>query len=286
MKLARATGHERWKGLPGQGLVAQVVAMALLLCAVGISCRTLRREASRIQHDLRWQLDHGGIVRGDTATRALALIFTGGDYGEGCEHILATLARFGVKASFFLTGAFLSQPEHRPFLERMRAEGHYVGPHSQAHLLYCPWEDRSQSLVSKEEFQADLRANIERLREVGVLAKPGPIFLIPPYEWYNEAHVKWANAMGVVLFNFTPGSGSHRDWIPEGEKGFVPAATIIADILAYEQRDPHGLNGFLLLLHLGAQRQDKVYLHLQPLLEELLRRGYRFVRVDELLAAP
>ena len=285
MNAARSTGRRGWGGLPRQGYVARGVIVALFLCAVGICCRTVRREAARIQRDPRWQLDHGGIVRGDTATRSIALIFTGGDFGEGCEHILATLARFRVQASFFLTGAFLSRPEHSPFLERMRAEGHYVGPHSQAHLLYCPWEDRSRSLVSREEFQADLQENIERLQETGALARRGPIFFIPPYEWYNERHVRWANEMGVVLFNFTPGSGSHRDWIPEGEKGFVPATTIVEDILAYEQRDPHGLNGFLLLLHLGAQRQDKVYLHLHLLLEELLRRGYHLVRVDQLLAA-
>jgi peptidoglycan/xylan/chitin deacetylase (PgdA/CDA1 family) len=216
--------------------------------------------------------------------RTIALVFTGGDYGEGCEHILSTLDRLGVKASFFLTGSFLAQPRHRAFVVRMSAEGHYGGPHSHAHLLYCPWEDRKRSLVSEKLFRRDLQENIRQLRALGVLSTRGPVFFIPPYEWYNEQQVRWANAMGVVLFNFTPGTGSHRDWIPEGERGFVPGASIVEDILAYEQRDPHGLNGFLLLLHLGAQRQDKVYLQLGPLLEELLRRGYRFVRVDELLS--
>ncbi len=55
------------------------------------------------------------------------------------------------------------------------------------------------------------------------------------------------------------------------------------NILAYEQKDPHGLNGFLLLLHLGSQRQDKMHVRLDPLLDQLAARGYSFVRVDEML---
>jgi len=89
--------------------------------------------------------------------------------------------------------------------------------------------------------------------------------------------------MGVLLFNFTPGSGSNRDWAPEGHKSFVPSQKILDDILAYEQKDSHGLNGFLLLLHLGSQRQDKLHVLLGPLLDQLKRRGYSFARVDELL---
>ena len=64
---------------------------------------------------------------------------------------------------------------------------------------------------------------------------------------------------------------------------FVPSAKLIDDVLAFEQRDPHGLNGFLLLLHLGSQRNDKVHPHIGRLLDELTKRGYAFVRVDEML---
>ena len=109
-----------------------------------------------------------------------------------------------------------------------------------------------------------------------------PIYFIPPYEWYNDEQVRWAARLGVRLINLTPGSGSHRDWIPEGQRGFVPAAQIVDDILAFEAREPDGLNGFVLLLHLGSQRQDKLHPHVPRLLSELRARGYDLVRVDEL----
>ena len=89
--------------------------------------------------------------------------------------------------------------------------------------------------------------------------------------------------MNVQLFNYSPGSGSNRDWAPEGHKSFVPSQKIIDDILAYEKKDPQGLNGFILLLHVGSERKDKTYLLLEPLVVELKKRGYAFVPIDEML---
>ena len=89
--------------------------------------------------------------------------------------------------------------------------------------------------------------------------------------------------MGVTMFNYSPGSGSNRDYLPESDPRFVASQKIYDDILAYERKDPQGLNGFILLLHLGADRRDKMYLLLEPLVKELRARGYSFVRIDEML---
>lgn len=233
----------------------------------------------------QFTFDHGGIVRGDTAEKKIALVFTGGEFGEGTEHILDVLRRLGIRASFFVTGAYISQEAHHPLLRRMVREGHLLGPHSHAHPLYAPWEDREQTLVSEEFFRADLERNMRDLERFGARFDP-PVYFIPPYEWFNEDQVRWARSMGLVLFNFTPGSGSNRDWAPEGHRSFVPSQQILDDILAHEERDPHGLNGFLLLLHLGSARRDPFHPRLESLLTELRRRGYTFVRVDEMLGSP
>ena len=142
-------------------------------------------------------------------------------------------------------------------------------------------------LSPQDFFRKDLQKNIDDLRShFGALADGKPVYFIPPYEWYNADQSRWAREMNVLLFNFTPGSGSNRDWAPESEKSFVPSQKIIDDILAYEQKDPHGLNGFLLLLHVGSQRKDKTFLLLGPLLKELKTRGYSFARIDEMLPLP
>ncbi len=228
--------------------------------------------------------DQGAIVRADTSKKQIALVFTGGDYGEGTAPILDTLQRERVPAGLFVTGGYLRAPGHAALLRRALREGHYVGPHSDQHLLYCAWEDRSHSLVGEPEFKRDLAKNIADLRALGALRRQ-PVFFIPPYEWFNHEQVLWAQAMQVVMFNFTPGSGSNRDYLPETDARFVSSASIVRDILAYERRDPAGLNGFILLLHLGADRRDKMHEHLGELIQELRARGYSFVRIDALLRA-
>jgi endoglucanase len=228
----------------------------------------------------------GAVIRGNVEAKRLALIFTGDKFGESATPILETLAERRIKGSFFLTGGFVNQDSLRPAIKRMVDAGHYVGPHSDSHPLYAPWEDRRQSLVTAEFFTDDLQQNIEGLRRAGALTPGTPILFVPPYEWYNAEQVAWSDKMGVGLINFTPGSGSNRDYAREGDRAFAPSQQILDDILTYERKDPHGLNGFLLLLHLGSGRRDPFHPRLGDLCDELTRRGYEFARVDELLLAP
>jgi len=265
-------------GLPGAAWLATL--------ALAGGCETPPPRLDAYVGRPEWTYDHEGVVRGDRTQRRLALVFTGGQHGEGTAPILDALRRHDVRASFFVTGEYLAQPGRQDLVRRMVREGHYVGPHSDGHLLYCAWERRGQSLVTRDQFRDDLRRNIKALRKLGALRDAGPIFFVPPHEWYNRQHVAWARELGVVLINYTPGTGSHRDWIPEGDRGFLPSRRILADILAFEDREPQGLNGFLLLLHLGSQREDKMHYQVDTLVAELVRRGYALVRVDELLQPP
>ncbi len=256
-------------------------AVAILLTAAAGGCA--RPRATHWTLPPEWSLVHGGVVRGDSTQPRIALVFTGGDHGEGTPHILDALADRDVTASFFVTGGYLANPDHAGYVRTMVRAGHYVGPHSHAHLLYCPWENRDESLVTEREFKEDLRANIAALRGQGVRFGE-PIYFIPPFEWYNRQHAEWAQQAGCLLFNYTPGSGSHRDWAPEGHKAFRPSRQIVEDILAHERREPDGLNGHILLLHLGSLRQDKMHRLLGELIDALHQCGYHFRRIDELLA--
>ena len=61
-----------------------------------------------------------------------------------------------IKASFFLTGDFCRNKSNREIIEKLKTDGHYIGPHSDKHLLYCSWEKRDSLLVTKKEFLSDL----------------------------------------------------------------------------------------------------------------------------------
>jgi len=226
----------------------------------------------------------GAIVRGPKGRKAIALLFTGHEFAEGGETILNELARHKARASFFLTGDFLANSGFEPLVRRIITEGHLLGPHSDKHLLYCPWTGPKTTLVSRLEFRADLAANLEKLHRFGVTSTNTRFFL-PPFEHANRQIADWAAELGHVLINFTPGTRSNADYTGEGDPNFVSSQAIFDSILRREREDPHGLNGFLLLLHLGSgpDRADKFHTRFGELLDALAGRGYQFVRVDELL---
>jgi peptidoglycan/xylan/chitin deacetylase (PgdA/CDA1 family) len=231
-----------------------------------------------------YQLDADGIRRASHSEKKLALLFTADEHVDGAESILRTLQARDLPASFFLTGKALDASEMRGLTRRAIAAGHYVGPHSDGHLLYAPWDDRQKSLVDKPRFQADLYRNLAELRELGAALKE-PVYFVPPYEWYNAEQTAWAKELGCQVINFTPGSGSHRDFAPEGHAAFRPTEELIREALDFEVQSEDGLNGHLLLLHLGTTRKDKVYARLGMLIDQLRARGYLFVRVDQLIGA-
>ncbi len=229
---------------------------------------------------------YGGIIRGDMSAKRLSLAFTGDEFGESLEPILNTLNERKIHGAFFVTGNFIAQPELARLLKKAVADGHYAGPHSNKHPLYASWDERAKSLISQSDFTADLKQNIEGLRALGALAGSETVYFIPPYEQFNRDQVEWCKPIGVTLFNFTPGSGSNRDYMREDDPHFPSSQKVYDDILAYEKKDPHGLDGFILLLHLGSGRKDPFHTRLGTLCDELQKRGYEFARIDKLLAQP
>ena len=266
-------------------LAVRMATAATLLALVG--CRqpaVMGRGADQELAPRDVHLRDGGIIRGPTASRRLAIVFTGHSYAESGEVILRELARHKARASFFFTGDFLANAGFRPLVRRVVREGHYLGPHSDKHLLYCPWEGPKRTLVTHAEFQADLESNLRKLERFGV--KRARIrFFLPPYEHYNQQIVDWTRAMGLTLINLTPGTRSSADYTGEADRNFVSSPAIYDSIIRREQEDPNGLNGFILLLHIGAGpgRADKFHARFGELLDYLAGKGYQFVRVDELL---
>jgi peptidoglycan/xylan/chitin deacetylase (PgdA/CDA1 family) len=229
-------------------------------------------------------LDQGAVVRARTDSRKLALVFTGDEFGEGADEIADTLARKRVKASFFLTGRFYRNPQFADAIRRLKHDGHYLGPHSDGHLLYADWNDRNKMLVTRGEFEEDLKRNYSEMARFGLSKHTSPYFL-PPYEWYNQTISEWTADGGLALVNFSPGTGSNADYTTPDMKNYADSEAIMNRIKAFESKDPSGLNGFILLMHIGAGpgRTDKLYSRLPELIDWLGSKGYKPVRVDELL---
>ena len=226
--------------------------------------------------------ESGAIIRADPGNKELHLVFTGDEYADGATEILETLNKHTIRASFFLTGNFYRDPKNRDFIEKAKKLGHYLGAHSDKHLLYNDWSKEKRLLVDQEQFKSDLEANYLEMAKHGIQKQQAPYFL-PPYEWNNEIITQWADQMDLTLINYTPGTLSHTDYTTPGMENYKSSAEIRESILAYEENE--GLNGFMLLSHIGTHpdRSDKFYDMLDALVSTLEKRGYRFEPLPELL---
>jgi len=213
------------------------------------------------------------------------LVFTADEFGDGGKSILNTLKKENVHGSFFFTGNFYSNPKFKSVIKKLQLNGNYLGSHSDKHLLYCDWEKRDSLLVTHEEFKNDLENSYQKLKHWAIEKEDAKYFL-PPYEWYNDSIAKWTKEMGLQLINFSPGTRSNADYTyPEMGKKYVSSEVVMQSILQYESKSRNGLNGFILLTHFGTdpRRTDKFYKYLPTLIKELKKRGYEFLRIDQLL---
>ncbi|WP_333886273.1 polysaccharide deacetylase family protein [Sphingobacterium siyangense] len=213
----------------------------------------------------------------------MALVFTGHDLSEGTAEILTSLKHNGVKGSFFLTGDYLRTPDFEPYVRQMLNDGHMVSGHSDKHLLVSDWGSRDVLLVKRDSFVADLKANLKALERVGVQRAPLSYY-IPSYEWYNSETVDWVKVVGLHSINYTPGIRTAADYTyPEMGARYVSSAAILDNLWSYETR--YGLNGFLILIHMGTddRRKDKLYHHLDDIISILKGKGYQLVDVPDLL---
>lgn len=225
----------------------------------------------------------GAKIRGDTSARRIALVFTGDQFADGGTTLARTLRKHGIRASFFLTGRFLRNPAFAILIRQLIRDGHYIGPHSDQHLLYCDWTKPDSLLVNRQQFVTDLRANYMALNRFGCQQNNARFFL-PPYEWYNDSIAVWTKAEGIQLINYTPGTLSHADYTTPTDRNYRSSDTILQSIRNYETQKATGLNGFILLMHIGTDpsRTDKLYDHLDELLTELRQKSYEFVTIDQL----
>ena len=220
----------------------------------------------------------GATVRMDTDRKVIHLIFSADDTFEGAQPILQTLDRNRVKASFFLTGNCLRDERFKSVIREIIRKGHYVGGHSDKHLLYAPWDDRQQSLVTPDSLIADFRQNMMELKKYGIDMEQVRYFL-PPYEYYNKEHVHLIDSLGQTVINFTSGLRTAADYTTPDMPNYQSSQELIDQLFAFEKE--HGLNGGIILIHPGTQesRTDKLYLRLDEIIKRLKKQGYVLERL-------
>jgi len=170
--------------------------------------------------------------------------------------VLATLARYEARATFFVVGAEI--PGRERLLRRAVAEGHELGNHTMTHAKVCERREQAHPEIAK------VSELIEA--ETGVAAR----LYRPPYGEIDPDDVAFAAELGMstAVWNVDP-----RDW----SSGVSPD-TIRARVI--DAAEP----GSIVLLHDGPGDVRAATVAALPSIIEALRdRGLASVTVSELV---
>ncbi len=223
----------------------------------------------------------GAVVRVEPDKKNIYLVFTADSMFQGGEKVLSVLKKEKIKGSFFVTGNGLRLEEHKNLIKNIVKQGHYLGAHSDKHLLYAPWEDRDSMLVSKEQIMQDLADNAKELERFGVNVDDSRWFL-PPYEYYNTECVNIIENMGYKVINYTPGTATPADYTTPDMPNYKSSNQLLKSLYNFEKA--FGLNGAVILIHPGVHdsRTDRLYNRLGEIIEHLKEKGYSFKALNEI----
>jgi peptidoglycan/xylan/chitin deacetylase (PgdA/CDA1 family) len=190
----------------------------------------------------------------------VALTFDAGANADAVSSILATLSRYGVAATFFLTGNFVG--DFPAAARAIAAAGERIGDHTISHPYLTKLPD------------AAVRRQITGAAQqiIAVTGKdPAPLFRFP----YGDADARTiaiANQAGYVPVRWTVDT---LGW--EGTAGHISAAVVAARVLAALRP------GEIVLMHVGSNPDDHTTFDadaLPQVITELRARGYSFVTLD------
>lgn len=194
------------------------------------------------------------LFRGNPAIRTVALTFDDGPHPRFTPQLLALLARYHIKATFFVVG---TQAERYPALVRAEAAaGHVIGNHTYHH--------KNLTRLSATQVMTEWLAcnNV-----VHAATGTQPTLCRPPGGDYTDTVIGAAMACNLTTVLWTDDPSDYA------RPGTITIARRTLDTVD---------NGAIILLHDGVQQTLDALPHI---IDNLQRRGFGFETVDEMLAA-
>ncbi|MDG1357340.1 MAG: polysaccharide deacetylase family protein [Akkermansiaceae bacterium] len=191
--------------------------------------------------------------RGRTDLPYIAMTFDDGPHPQNTPRLLDMLRERNIKATFYVVGRNVDLYPH--IVRRMVAEGHEVGNHT--------WTHRNLTRLSNDS----VRSEMDRTRNVIVSAcGVVPRTMRPPYGALRESQRAWIYkeyGYPTIMWNVDP-----NDWKR-------PGVSVVTSRILESTR-----NGSIVLAHdLHKPTVDAM----PDTLDGLLRRGFQFVTISQLL---
>lgn len=193
---------------------------------------------------------------GDESEKTIYLTFDAGYENGNTAAILDALKKHNAPACFFLVGSYL---ESEPALvQRMAAEGHIVGNHTQSH------PDMSQ-ISDMSAFEAELNGVSEKY--LALTGEEMQKFYRPPQGKFSEENLQQAQQLGYKTIFW---SLAYVDWYADNQPTREQA---------FEKLIPRIHNGAIVLLHSTSTTNAEI---LDDLLTEWENLGYSFASLADL----
>jgi len=220
-----------------------------------------------------------------------AMTFDGGSYAAAADEILDTLASRNVRSTIFVTGAFIRRfPQ---IIIRAAEMGHEIGNHTLSHPRLTTYADNmtqsTRAGVSRQTVTSELEGAAR------ILADRTGLRFVPlwraPYGEYNRDICRWALDAGYLHIGWRLGKSWHQnldsnDWVADENSTAYRTPEEVFNKIVRIASHPGGLNGGIILFHLGTerkQRSQQVHIILGRLIDTLRDMGYEPVTVSELL---
>ncbi len=229
---------------------------------------------------------------GTTDKKLIALTFDGGSHVNAAVGILDTLMSRGVTSTMFLTRRLIRKyPE---LVQRIVAEGHEIGNHTSTHPHLTSWAT-TRSHTTLPEITTDvigrelMNANKQYRELMGYDMLP---VWRAPYGEKNRQICLWAQQYGYLHVGWKQArywrnNFDTNDWVPDPETpGYHTPQEILDKFNELADAQPYGMNGAIILMHLGTVRKEKgqqVHRVMGKIIDQLREKGYEFVTVSVLL---
>lgn len=199
------------------------------------------------------------IKNGNGNEKILALTFDDGPDEVFTPQILDILKKYNVKATFFVMGEKVQY--NKKIIKREFDEGHEIGNHTYTHIN-----------VSKQSYNTILKEITNTQEAIKSVTGTQPKVFRPPYRAVSRDMCKIIKDkdMNIVLWSYVDA----KDWQSPG------AYSIVKSIEDGVQ------NGCIILLHdynkIRNSKSETVEA-LEIMIPDLLKKGYKFVTVSELI---
>lgn len=191
---------------------------------------------------LRWIYPHA-IWRMDPASKAIYLTFDDGPIPEATPFVLEVLARYGIRATFFMVGDNVRKyPE---VFQQVVNAGHRIGNHTFNHIGGFRWPSE-EYLKNTQKANELLQTDLFR----------------PPHGWMRTMQYRAIRRQGyrIIMWDLVTRDYSRR----------LTAEEVLANVRRYAR------NGSIITFHDSLRSIAKLRQILPTALEWLLDQGYEF----------